>query len=119
VATDRTARAWLGINTRNDGGRLVVTQVRRETPAHSAGLDVDDEIIAIDNFRVRADQLNVRLDQYAPGDKVALLVARRDQLRRIDVQFGAEPERRWRVESNPLATQSEQQQRSRWLKPEG
>jgi predicted metalloprotease with PDZ domain len=119
VAADRSPRAWLGINTRNDAGRLVVTQVRRETPAQAAGLDVDDEIVAIDNFRVRADQFNVRLDQYAPGDGVTLLIARRDQLRTIEVRFGEEPPRQWRVEANPSATQTEQLQRRRWLRPEG
>ena len=30
----RNPRAWIGAGTRNDGGRLVVTSVRRETPAH-------------------------------------------------------------------------------------
>ena len=36
---DRPARAWLGMTTRNDDGRLVVSQVRRGTPAHAAGLE--------------------------------------------------------------------------------
>jgi predicted metalloprotease with PDZ domain len=118
TAADRPSRAWLGITTRNDAGRLVVSQVRRDTPAHTAGLNVDDEIIAIDDFRVRADQLAQRLDQYRPGDKVVLLVARRDQLRRVDVEFAAEPAREWRLETNPSATQQQQQQRARWLQPE-
>ena len=62
-----------------------MTQVRRDTPADAAGLNVDDEILAIDDFRVRADQLDNRLEQYKPGDKVTLLVARREQLLTLDV----------------------------------
>ena len=31
-----------------------MSQVRRETPAFAAGFNVDDEILAIDEFRVRA-----------------------------------------------------------------
>ena len=116
-APDRPARAWLGMTTRNDAGRLVVTQVRRGTPAYAAGLNVDDEILAIDGFRVRADQLAARVDQYKPGDKVALLLARRDQLLTLDATFGAEPPRQWRLEVNPAATEAQQQQRDRWLKP--
>jgi predicted metalloprotease with PDZ domain len=114
---DRLARAWLGMSTRNDAGRLVVTQVRRETPAYTGGLNVDDEIIAIDDFRVRADQLGQRLDVYKPGDRVTLLVARRDQLLRLPVTFGEEPRRRWRLELDPSATNGQQQQRTRWLQP--
>ena len=114
AASDGSARAWLGVTTRNDAGRLVVSQVRRDTPAYAAGVNVDDEILAVNDFRVRADQLSARLDQYRPGDRITLLVARRDQLRRIDVELGVEPARQWRVEPDPAATTSQQQQRDRW-----
>ena len=116
-SADRPAPAWLGMSTRNDAGRLVVTQVRRDTPAYAAGLNVDDEVIAIDDFRVRADQLTQRLDAYKPGDTVTLLVARRDQLLRLPITFGEEPPRRWRLDVNPTATAAQQQQRTRWLQP--
>ena len=111
-----SGRAWLGLTTRNDAGRLLITQVRRDAPAHAAGLNVDDEIIAIDEFRVRADQLNARLDQYKPGDTVMFLVARRDQLMRLEVTFAVEPSRGWRIEVDP-GNSSAQQQRARWLQP--
>ena len=55
-------------------------QVRRHTPAFSAGLNVDDEIVAIDDVRVRADRLDERLEQYVPGNRVTVLVARRDRM---------------------------------------
>ncbi len=115
VPADRPGRAWLGINTRNDAGRLVVTQVRRETPAMAAGLNVDDEILAIGDFRVRADRWDTRLEQYKTGDRVSLLVARREQLLRLDLTFGAEPTRGWRIEVNPAASDAQQGARSRWL----
>jgi predicted metalloprotease with PDZ domain len=112
---DRPARAWLGVTTRNDAGRLVVAQVRRDGPAQAAGLNVDDEVLAIDDFRVRADQLAPRLDQYKPGDRVRILVARRDQLRTLDLTLGSEPPRQWRIEVDPSATDTEQRQRAAWL----
>ena len=114
---DRPGRAWLGMSTRNDAGRLVVSQVRRGTPAYGAGLNVGDEILAMNGFRVRADQLATRFDQYKPGDKVALLVARRDQLLTLETEFGAEPARQWRVEVDPTAAGTHTQ-RDRWLKPQ-
>jgi predicted metalloprotease with PDZ domain len=113
---NRSGRAWLGMSTRDDAGRLVVTQVRRDTPAYVAGLNVDDEILAINGFRVRADQLAVRLGQYAPGDHAALLVARRDQILTLDAEFGTEPSRRWRLDVDLGAAVGEQQ-RTRWLNP--
>jgi predicted metalloprotease with PDZ domain len=117
VPADRPGRAWLGVSTRNDAGRLLVSQVRRDTPGLAAGLNVDDEIIAIDDYRVRADRLDNRLDQYRPGDKVTLLVARREQLLRLEMTFGTEPPRSWRLEVNPAATDAQQSSRGRWLNP--
>ncbi len=108
-------RAWLGAGTRNDEGRLVVTQVRRGGPAEAAGLNVDDEILAIDEFRVRAGQLDTRLAQYQPGTVVSVLVARRDELRRLDVRLGAEPPRQWQLEVAPASTPDQRRRRDAWL----
>ena len=112
-----STRVWTGLTTRNDAGRLVVTQVRRDSPALAAGVNVDDEILAIDEFRVRADRWDNRLEQYKPGDKVTLLVARREQLTRLPLTFATDPPRQWRLEVNPSATGTQRQQRSHWLQP--
>lgn len=111
----KDAKAWLGANTRNDSGRLVVTQVRRGTPAYDAGLNVDDEILAIDDVRVRGDGLAARLDQYKPNDKVTVLVARRDRLTRLPATLGAEPGRAWRLEVLPEATDEQKKRFGAWI----
>ena len=100
----RNARPYIGGGTRNDAGRLVIASVRRGTPGIDAGLNVDDEIIAIDDLRVRADGLAARLDQYKAGDKISVLVARRDRLMKLDVTLGPEPGRTWRLEPAPNVT---------------
>lgn len=111
----REPKAWLGAATKNDAGRLVVTEVRRGTPAYEAGLNVDDEILAIGEFRVRADQLDGRLEKYRPGDRVSLLVARREQLRRIDLTLGADPGDSWQLEVRPDATPEQRARLHTWL----
>ena len=111
----RATRGWLGAATRNDAGRLVVTQVRRGTPADTAGLNVDDEIIAIDDVRVRGDQWERRMEQYPPTTRASLLVARRDQLMRLDVTFGQEPGNAWRLQPRASATTAQVQARNGWL----
>jgi predicted metalloprotease with PDZ domain len=108
-------KAWLGLITRCDGGRLVVSQVRRGTPGYEAGFSVDDEIIGIGDFRVRGEQFSSRLDQYRPGDSVSVLIARRDELKRLNVTFGKEPEERWKLDPLPDATSAQQQQRQGWM----
>jgi predicted metalloprotease with PDZ domain len=105
------------MTTRNDAGRLVIAQVRRDGPAMKAGLNVDDEILAMDDFRVRADRLDARLQQYRAGEKVVMLVARREQLMRLEVTLDREPARSWRLEVAPAASSQQGQQLNRWLKP--
>ena len=97
-------KAWLGAVTRNDSGRLIVAQVRRGTPAEAAGVSVDDEIVALGEFRVRAEQWDQRIEAYHPGDAVTLLVARRDKLVTLSVSLGAEPKSGWRLDDDPAAT---------------
>jgi predicted metalloprotease with PDZ domain len=111
----KPARAYLGFGSRVDAGRLIVSQVRRGTPALAAGLNVDDEILAIDDVRVRADGLATRLEQYKPGDNVSLLVARRDRVIRLDATLGADPGRPWRLEVAPEASDAQKQRLAAWL----
>ncbi|MBP7777330.1 MAG: M61 family metallopeptidase [Acidobacteria bacterium] len=111
----KTARATMGASTRNDNGRLVVSIVRRGTPAYAAGVNVDDEIVAIDDLRVRADGLVARMDQYKVGDTVRLLVARRDRLLPFDVTLAAEPGRPWRIQPKPDATAEQKARLAAWL----
>jgi predicted metalloprotease with PDZ domain len=108
-------KPWLGIGTRNDNGRLIISSVQRSSPADAGGLNVDDEILAIDDFRVRADRLENRLEQYKAGDKVMFLVARREQLVRIPVTFGVEPQKGWQLEVNPSATDTQRRLLDDWL----
>src|SRR5581483_4130064 len=121
VATQNGAKpedekpGWLGAQTKVDNGRLVVTEVRRETPAFDAGLAPDDELLAIDDLRVPADKLGERLAAYRPGDRVELLVARRERLVRLDARLGEDPGEGWRLQVRPDASEEQQARLAAWL----
>jgi predicted metalloprotease with PDZ domain len=104
----------IGCVTRDDKGRLIVLRVPRETPAWESGLNVDDEIIAIGDVRVRPDQISQRLENYRPGDKVSILIARREVLMRLDLTLGNEP-KRWQLEVRPDATDAQKRNLANWL----
>ncbi len=106
--------AIIGCATRVDHGRLVVTKVPRGSPAEQSGISVDDEIVAIDDFRVRPDHISKRLECYKPGDRVFILLARRDVLKRVEVTLGAEPQRRT-LELLPAATEKQRRNLAAWL----
>ncbi|MEE8131359.1 MAG: PDZ domain-containing protein, partial [Vicinamibacterales bacterium] len=111
-------RAWLGLVTRADGNRLLVSQARRETPAYEAGFDVSDEIVAIGNYRVTAQEWSQRLQQHRPGETVSILVSRRGRLKRLDATFAAEPVSPWRLALLPNATTAQVSHLNAWLDPQ-
>jgi predicted metalloprotease with PDZ domain len=107
--------AWLGARTRVDAGRLVVEVVPRDTPAWTAGLNVDDEILALNSLRVRAEQLEARLEAYKPGQSVTMLVARRDELKPLTVTFGERPRNTWQLEPRRDATAAQAARARAWI----
>ena len=108
-------KAWLGLNTRADAGRLLVAQVRRATPGFDAGFNVGDEILAVGDERVRPETWRDRMEQYRPGDRVSVLVSRRDRLTRLDATFAPEPPKPWTLEIDPKASEDAKARRKSWL----
>ena len=73
----------------------MVNQVKRGTPGFEAGFNVGDEILAIGDDRIHADAWSRRMEYFQPGEKVSLLISRRDRLQRLLACFGQEPPRQW------------------------
>lgn len=113
---DEEPTAWLGAETAVRDGRLLITEVRRETPAWEAGLAVEDELLAFDDFRVPPGELEERLKAYEPGEEVELLVARRERLLRLPLTFGEPPDKeRWKLGVPPEATEAQTARLTTWL----
>jgi predicted metalloprotease with PDZ domain len=79
------SRVWWGMTTSDDGGRTSVRNVVRGSCAYAAGLEVGDEIIALDGYRVNEASLSARMVEYAPGDSVRLTICREGRLRDLEV----------------------------------
>jgi predicted metalloprotease with PDZ domain len=107
--------AWLGAETAVGDGRLVVIKVPRGTPAWEAGLSPEDELLAIDGYRVPPRGLGERLQALRPGRRSTLLVARRERLVELHVTFGEEPEASWKLEPDPAATVLQTARLAAWL----
>ena len=58
----------------------IIKFVENQGPAQLAGLDVGDELLAIEGFRVNADKLSDRLKDYQPGDILEVTVFHQDEL---------------------------------------
>ena len=77
--------AFLGTRVSESSGKLKITQVLRDSPAWNYGLNVNDEIIAVDGLRVGLADYTKAISAMKPGDKVVITISRDDWLREIDV----------------------------------
>jgi predicted metalloprotease with PDZ domain len=81
-------KGWLGVTTK---GSSTIATVLDGSPAQEAGLYVDDELVALDGWRVDAAGLLARCDEKHPGETVLITVFRRDRLLEVPVALGQKP----------------------------
>jgi predicted metalloprotease with PDZ domain len=86
-------------------------------PGPSAGLLYpDDEIVALDGIRVRKpDELEGRVRQRRPGDRVRIHVFRRDRLEGVTVTLGQAPANRYRLVRRDDSGPHDRTGYERWL----
>ncbi|MDP6582739.1 MAG: PDZ domain-containing protein, partial [Vicinamibacterales bacterium] len=106
---------WIGLVTRAGNGRLLVNQVRRGTPAHEAGFNVDDEILAIGDYRVLPNQWNERITLTPPGSEISVLVSRRGAIKRLPVVVGTQPESQWDLQAVEDMSPEQEHNLEAWL----
>jgi predicted metalloprotease with PDZ domain len=86
--TPPVERAFFGATLAETNDRVMVRNVREGTPAYDQGIIFDDQIIALDGNRVTLETFDARMSEKRPGDKVAITVFRRDELKTIEVTLG-------------------------------
>ena len=107
--------AALGATTANQGGKIVVTNVIRNGSAWKGGLNVNDEIVALNGYRI-TDDLNKSLGGREPGEKINLIVNRDGRLLSIDLTLEKNENLRYRVEKLPEQTPAQQNVYKKWLR---
>jgi predicted metalloprotease with PDZ domain len=108
-------RAYLGIASRTENGKTVVSGIRRGSPAASAGMSLLDEVVAIDGEPLTAGQLATRLERISPGSKVTFTIRRGDSTRNMDVVLITDPAHGWELSPLPTATRTQSQRVEAWL----
>ena len=84
-AKDSERKTWLGLQSSDQNGRARAWGVIAGSPAYDAGLDIGDEILAINGRRVRSSDLQDRIAEFKPGEKVKITLFRDDAMRDFEV----------------------------------
>lgn len=111
----RTGRCYLGISTRTLDGKLLIVGVARNSPAYEQGLNVNDEILALDGYRTDQESLAARIGTTLPGARLELLVARDERLVSLPVVAGAHHPDNFAIEQTPEATPEQKRVYEQWL----
>ena len=109
------AQCSLGVRTRTEGGRAVVTFVTRSSAAAKAGLDAGDEIVGVGGARVEGGNVEAALRGRGPGDVVDVLLTRDGRLSTRRVTLDAPRPDRVKLLANREASPEARAAFSRWL----
>lgn len=104
----------LGITTTVNNGRITITSVTAGTPAYIYGLNVNDEIIALDEYRV--DDLAKMLATKKPNDKVIFLINRDGVILNLEVVLGKNENVKYKLERIEKPTSEQDVVYKKWLR---
>jgi predicted metalloprotease with PDZ domain len=112
-----SAAEWrLGLRLREDAGRMVVAFVLADTPAHAAGINAGDQILAVEGVRASSAWLDQTVRYAEAGSPLEIVVSRRDELRTIRVVLGEETPRLARIVPSGGAAPWQLAVRAGWLR---
>ena len=107
---------WTGLSLSSSDGKVSVSAVTRGSPAFKAGINVGDEIISLDGYRITSSDLASKTKLYKEGDVKKCLITRRGRVYEKQIKFEAKPTNRWSLSKVSKPTAEQTQQLNQWLK---
>jgi predicted metalloprotease with PDZ domain len=82
-------RGYIGADTAEEAGRLMIRTVTAGTPAYDQGLNTGDQIVAVDGYRASSQFMQTYIAEKKVGDTIRLTLFRFDKLREVNFVLGA------------------------------
>jgi predicted metalloprotease with PDZ domain len=105
----------LGIKVQSEQGKEIIKFVEANSPAAIAGIDADDELLALNGIRITSQQLSDRLKDYQVGDIIQVTVFHQDELKTVTVTLAQPQPSRYEIVRIEYASDTQQQNLSGWL----
>jgi predicted metalloprotease with PDZ domain len=112
---EEDASPYLGIKVQAENGKQIVKFVEADSPAGLAGIDAEDELLAINGIRVSIEQLNERLKDHRVGDIIQVTVFHQDELKTLSVQLASPQPGRYEVVRIENPSEIQKQNLIGWL----
>lgn len=95
-------------------GKLIITKIHAGTFAYESGLNVNDEIIALDGIRMNEELLNSFFKDRKKGDKVKFLISRKGLTEEIVAEL-LNPLPKYKIEALENRTSEQEKVLLKWL----
>ena len=105
----------IGVATRTDGDRLVVSNVPPSGTGYDAGLMVNDALLALDDERIMPATFGARLNDRQAGAAARLTVLRGDRMLTITVTLQEDRAPTYKVIEDPDASAAAKALRESWF----
>lgn len=111
----RITEPWLGIRASDTDGKLIINNVTAGGSGYESGLNVNDEIIAVNNYRVDNAGMNKLVGVLDIGDEAEFLISRDNVLRTIKVKMTGNPMHEYKITALPSPTEEQLLLQKKWL----
>jgi putative serine protease PepD len=94
ISSGKVEHAYLGVSIEDADGDTGarIAEVRPETPAAEAGLQVGDVVTEVDGESIESgDELRLAVEAHKPGDSLELTVQRDGDTKTVTVELGSRP----------------------------
>lgn len=106
----------LGITLRDTDGQTRISAIRAGSAGEAAGLNLEDELLAVNDRRINATTFNEELRDLKTEARLKLLIARRGRLREVDVPSGpVVSDRVWQLTRVEKPSRKQKQQWIDWV----
>ncbi|MGA7837222.1 MAG: PDZ domain-containing protein [Ignavibacteriaceae bacterium] len=104
-----------GARTFNKNGKLIVRSVEVGTSAYDGGINANDEIIALNGYRVDIDNFKKIINQFKAGDILNVTVSRDGIIKTLDVKLMAHHNYKYKLVKVDNPTEKQQMVYNKWL----
>lgn len=107
VTSQEAPGSYLGANFQTKEGKLTISCVTPDSPAQTAGLTAQDQVLEVEGTKATAKVLNDLLAAKKPGDTIKVKISRNNAPQDLDVVLGKNFKRAFNIQpvSNPTPLQ--------------
>lgn len=106
----------VGLTFSSSSDNPTVSAIRSQSAASKAGLNVGDEIVAVNGYRTTKTKWESQLEAFADEESVHVIVARRGQLKPFDLRLEKASTDTWKLKIVEKASEQQTARVNTWLR---